>query len=322
MVPKISVIIPIYNVQKYLQECMDSIINQTLKDIEIICIYDESDDNSLTILREYLEKDIRVKIIHNSGKSLGSARNLGIHNCSGEYIYFVDSDDWIELNTLESMSKNFSKDIDLFCFGANIISEKNVSNKQIENMKRYHEIKFSGNMNLDKQTITNMTVTVWNKIFKTQIIKSNNIFFPEKITHEDNAFFHKYAILCNKAHFSDKYFYNYRQRTDSLITEVTKNNTKYIYDRMLAWQDIYNFARSKNISKQHIELLLYLFKLHFFFDYNYCSETNKEILLQKTTEIALCIDINEIVGEKTIQEIRDNNYTNINEILNMFYFDF
>ena len=96
--PKISIIIPVYNVEKYLRECLDSCINQTLADIEIICVDDCSPDNSIKILEEYQAKDYRIKIFrHEKNKNLGAARNTGIQNAIGEYVWFVDSDDYIDI---------------------------------------------------------------------------------------------------------------------------------------------------------------------------------------------------------------------------------
>ena len=94
--PKISVIVPIFNVEKYLKECLESIINQTFKDIEIICINDGSTDNSLDILNQYAEKDNRIKVITQSNQGLSAARNTGIKYANGEYISFIDSDDYID----------------------------------------------------------------------------------------------------------------------------------------------------------------------------------------------------------------------------------
>ncbi len=91
--PKVSIIVPVYNVEKYLSTCLDSLINQTLKDIEIICINDGSTDNSLNILNEYAQKDTRIIVINKENSGPGSCRNLGIEKATGEYIQFVDSDD-------------------------------------------------------------------------------------------------------------------------------------------------------------------------------------------------------------------------------------
>lgn len=323
MSPIFSVIIPVYNVEKYLPQCLDSIINQTVKDIEIICVYDESTDNSLKVLRQYLEKDLRIKIIHSSKKSLGAARNIGLFHASAEYICFVDSDDWIEPDTLEEVLKKINNDIDLVCFGANVITEGDVlDNTQIENAKSYHQIKFTGEINLNDQIISNMTVNVWNKIFRHSIIKNNNIYFPEGITHEDNAFFHKYALISQKAFFFDKYFYNYRQRNDSLISETKHENNSRLFDRMLALHDIYKFLNNKNILKDHVGLFLYLFKLFLFFDYNYCDITNRESLLNKASELANEINLEELDNNDFIAALKNKDYKEIPEHFKVFRYNF
>ena len=101
--PKISVIVPVYKVEKFLPKCLESLINQTLKDIEIICINDGSPDNSLKILEEYAKKDSRIKIINQKNAGPSVARNNGMSAASGEYIGFVDSDDWIDLDFYEKL---------------------------------------------------------------------------------------------------------------------------------------------------------------------------------------------------------------------------
>ena len=111
--PKVSVIIPVYNVEQYLRECLDSVVNQTLKEIEIICVDDGSTDNSLEILKEYAKKDKRITVIVQKNLHAGVARNAGLTVAKGEYIHFLDSDDWLDKNTYE----------DLY----NLIKSKNVS---------------------------------------------------------------------------------------------------------------------------------------------------------------------------------------------------
>ena len=106
---KVSIIIPVYNVEQYLPKCLDSIINQTLKDIEIICINDGSTDNSLSILKEYASKDDRMIIIDKENKGQGIARNLGIKKAKGKYIGFVDPDDWVDIQMFEKMYNQAQK---------------------------------------------------------------------------------------------------------------------------------------------------------------------------------------------------------------------
>ena len=103
--PKVSVIIPVYNVEKYLSECLDSVVNQTLKDIEIICVNDGSPDGSAEILEEYAQKDNRIKVITQENRGVSEARNSGLKIASGEYIAFLDSDDYIDLKFFEQLYK-------------------------------------------------------------------------------------------------------------------------------------------------------------------------------------------------------------------------
>ena len=99
--PKVSIIVPVYNVEKYLCQCLESLVHQTLTDIEIICVNDGSTDNSLGILNKYAQLDSRIKVFSQKNQGVSSARNLGLEKVNGEYITFVDSDDWIELNACE-----------------------------------------------------------------------------------------------------------------------------------------------------------------------------------------------------------------------------
>ena len=113
----ISVIIPVYNAENFLNECLNSIINQTYENLEIICINDGSTDNSLNILKKFSKKDTRIKIFTTDNCGQGSARNLGLNNASGEYISFIDADDWIRLDTYEILySKIYQSDLDLLFF--------------------------------------------------------------------------------------------------------------------------------------------------------------------------------------------------------------
>ena len=112
--PKVSIIIPVFNAEKYLEKCLDSLVNQTLEDIEIICIDDGSTDNSLEILKTYEQKDKRIKVLQQTNKKQGAARNYGIREAIGEYIGFVDSDDWAELDMFEKLyNKAISTDSDI-----------------------------------------------------------------------------------------------------------------------------------------------------------------------------------------------------------------
>lgn len=323
MQSKLSIIVPIFNVEKYLPKCLDSILNQTFEDFEVICIDDGSTDSSLEILTEHSQEDRRVKIISQKNKGPSVARNNGLKVASGEYICFVDGDDWIEPNTLELVIENFKDDIDIVCYGANIVTDGNVDMNKVQNAKIYQEIKYFGEVCLNDHLIANMTVNIWNKIFRKSIIKQNQILFPEGIIHEDNAFFHKYILLCKKAYFINEYLYNYTQREVSLTTEETNINQNYkALDRMCAFYDIYVFLKNKDITNKHIDLLMYLFQLFLFFDYNYCKETDKNILLNKASEIANAMNEKELTNNGFLNTLRAKDYSKVTDYFKQFRYNF
>ena len=184
---KISIIIPIYKAEKYLNDCLDSIINQSLTNIQIICINDESPDNSLNILKEYSKKDKRIIIKNIKHVSISETRNEGLKYVEGEYIGFVDDDDFIDLDQYEKMYEFAQKDdIDLLEFGTKVINE----NQKLKDFKDrkiiYKDEKVIENIN--GNILKKLRNENWNKIYKTKIIKKNNITFVPNLGGEDLNF--------------------------------------------------------------------------------------------------------------------------------------
>ena len=206
--PKVSVIIPVYNVEKYLKECLDSIVNQTLKDIEIICVNDGSTDNSLKIIKDFAQIDNRIVIINQQNFGVSSARNQGIKKAIGEYIIFVDSDDWLELNCIEELVKNtFNNDTDILCFGINCYN--NGSTFQRSDINILNQYYTFNHLSID--ITKNLIQNVWGKLFKREFLLKYDIKFPENIvTCEDGLF----CLFClyeePKIKLLNKCLYNYR----------------------------------------------------------------------------------------------------------------
>lgn len=178
--PKVSIIVPVYNTESYLRKCLDSIINQTLKDIEIVCVNDGSTDSSADILAEYEKKDTRVKVVTRENGGLSAARNSGIQVASGDFIGFVDSDDYIDLNFYEKLYDAVTRNnCDIACA---TITRKRPNNQkyrvQYLEEKIYTELK-------DKLSICNIPKCcyVWNKIYRSEIVK--NLLFTEGVFFED-----------------------------------------------------------------------------------------------------------------------------------------
>ena len=245
----ISVIIPVYNVEKYLKKCLDSVINQTFRNIEIICINDGSTDNSLQILNEYAEKDSRIKIVNKQNGGLSSARNAGLDIAEGEYCYFVDSDDWIELNTLEKMYNIIiSNDVDTVVHNAINIPEDEsceyMANETQVWLKTFEKI--SGVYDVPIDINAKIPTVAWNKLYKMSIIKEFNCRFPVGLINEDELFIWTYMIHCKKYYYLDERLYNYLRRSNSIMAK--RDNNENILDILDILEEIYKTVEKyKNI---------------------------------------------------------------------------
>ena len=220
IIPKVSIIVPIYNVQRYIIECLNNLINQTLKEIEIILINDGSTDNTFNRLKSYLE-DKKIIFIEQAHQGVANARNTGLEFVMGEYIAFVDSDDYIEENMLEITYNLAKKDnIDIIEFKHTIFQRKR-REKPIENNQT--EIGIIYNI---KNIWQNIRVELWNKLYKSEIIKKNNIKFLPEIYGEDLCFNLMLFPRINLVKKLNSTFYHYRRRKGQ-ITLKLKNNEKW-----------------------------------------------------------------------------------------------
>jgi glycosyltransferase involved in cell wall biosynthesis len=221
--PKISVILPVYNTSYYLNQCLDSIIYQTFTNIEIICINDASEDNSLEILEEYLKKDGRIKIINlKQNLGLGAVRNIGLNASRGEYIGFVDSDDWIEMDMYEKLVQ-----VSLGVNNADLVTSSKIYQNDGGNQKIVEHIpaKISNysNEEINKYICRNLSAALWMTIIKRELFFNNFLFFAEGLMHEDVPIAH--ALYCSASNISivDLPFYHYRVNNNSL-TNTAKDN--------------------------------------------------------------------------------------------------
>ncbi len=224
---KVSVIVPVYNTENHLNKCMDSIINQTLKEIEVICVNDHSTDRSPDILAEYAENDDRIRVINkNNNNGAAAARNTGMEYATGEYIGFVDSDDWIALEMYEKMYENAKlHNSDIVMSPLNIY---NASNHELEYNDptctlEYFDENFD-NCAFDhlktKDFFFQISVTPPNKIYKNEFLKTINARFPEGLIFEDNPFFYYIYLKAERVSIIRDYLYFYRKnRPDSVTTK-------------------------------------------------------------------------------------------------------
>lgn len=219
---KLSIIVPVYNVEKYLSQCLDSLINQNIpsKEYEIIIVDDGSTDSSSFICDEYANNHSNICVIHQKNQSLSVARNNGLKQAKGEYIYFVDSDDYIENNIISQLYK-IAKDNDIdilfFDYYKEYLNGKSVSNNSFSNIKR-NEI-YSG---YDFFLKINEFGAVWKSFYKRDLILSSNILFIPKITRQDCDFNLRLFPLAKKIMDCGLFVYHYR------ILEETLSHTKSI----------------------------------------------------------------------------------------------
>ena len=226
---KLSVIIPVYNVENYLRECLDSIINQTVKDIEIICVDDGSTDSSPDILKEYQNKDSRIRIITKENGGQASARNLGIKEAQGEYIAFIDSDDFIEAEMLEKLYTK-ANDNNLDIAMCKIATYDNQT-KEIKDNVWYYMLGVFRDFEKDifnhkdtKEFTCHIAVTPYNKIYKTTLLKENNILFPEGLIFEDEKFFYDTYLRAKRVSIVDEFLYYYRINRKGSTVDTIKDN--------------------------------------------------------------------------------------------------
>ena len=253
---KLSVIIPVYNAEKYIDKCLNSIINQSLKDIEIICIDDCSTDNSLDVLYKFAAHDERIKIITlNENHGQGFVRNIGIKQAKGEYLSFIDADDWIELDTFESTyshAKNNNLDVVIF----KLINYNSDSEEFYET--DYYNINFLENQKeiFNYKDLLNKFFSIplgpVNKIYKTAILKENDIYFPQEYSmFEDNPFFYDVFLAANKISFIPHHFYYRRVHNDSLM----QNRNECMFDIVPVLDDVMSIFLKYNIFEEFDHIL-------------------------------------------------------------------
>ena len=237
---KVSVIIPVFNTEKYINKCLSSLVNQTLDDIEIICVNDGSTDNSLEIIEKIANNDARIKIINQKHKKQGAARNAGLKIAEGEYIGFVDSDDWIDLNYYEMLyntAKKYDADIAL---ATNVRIGNGKTKKRLEITEEKTAETLQEKIDIGNQ-VKNPCPT--NKIYRHSMLKDNNIIWPEGVFCEDKLFTIQAIYYANKiVTVPDVNYYYFRNPNSTVHTK----SEKHTLDKNNAKKAVLNFLREQN----------------------------------------------------------------------------
>ena len=245
IVPKVSVIVPVYNVEKYIKRCLDSLVNQTIDSIEIIIINDGSTDESKKTIELYAENFPHIiRYYEKKNGGLSDARNYGIPYATGEYIAFLDSDDYVELDMYEKMySKAKEQDYDMVeCDFFWEYPNKKVIDRRIP---------YKGK----KEMMTFARVVAWNKLIKKTVIDTAKVQYPKGLRYEDVAFFYKMIPYYDKVSFVSEPLVHYVQRKDS-ISNVQNERTKEIFEVL---DIVLNYYKDKNLYEEYKEELEYTY---------------------------------------------------------------
>ena len=237
---KVSVVIPVYNVEDFLGECLDSITNQTLSDIEIICVNDGSKDRSLDILNEYAERDSRITVIDQENGGHAAATNRGMENATGKYLFLMDSDDILDLTALEKTYEVCEqKQVDFVIFQA--------INYYMDKDEYLEEENYSMNALADrvgdsifswqdvKEFVFSISVTPWSKLYRREFIEKHNIRFPEGLVFDDNVFFYDVLFAAERITFLREHLFKRRWYPTSSTRAGDQRFIDYIEISNLIW---------------------------------------------------------------------------------------
>lgn len=305
---KISVVIPVYNVEKYLSECLDSVINQTYKDLQIILVDDGSTDFSGKICDVYAEKDNRITVVHQKNAGAGAAKNTGLELIDGDYFSIIDSDDYIELDMYEKMVNSLEKyNADIVqCLFRNVYVNDSFDRKY--KIKGNYPKVLTSKRFLKEYLYDWKYAIFWNKLFKSSLLKEIRFPVGRKI---DDEFF-TYKLVCNakKVVNIDNILYNYRMRKTSVMNE--NNSDRLIYDRIDCFVERYDYIRRKypSLNKKYLTKL-YDSLLYYKTQVKNTEKLEKYISKIQKPKINKIDKINEIMRYK---KLLDESYDQSNKI--------
>lgn len=239
--PKISVIIPVYNVEKYIEKCLNSLVNQTICELEFICVIDGSTDNSAKIIYDYAEKDSRFIVIEQDNAGQGIARNRALKLAKGEYIAFVDPDDWVSHDLFEKtyyFAKKNNSDVVQFNYTEyNENSEKYKPVNWVKCFKKKHKYDISSSGKYNKENIKhglfyNPDLHVWNRLYRRDFVSANEIRFSPTKNGEEHLFVNGVILYASNIFFLDEYLYFYRIRKNSIVNTKSVLNGTYAFENI------------------------------------------------------------------------------------------
>lgn len=292
--PKVSVVIPVYNVEKYLRDCLDSVINQSLKDIEIICVNDGSTDTSGDICEEYAKKDSRIKVIHQENQYVGIARNNGMSVATGDFLIFLDSDDEFDINMLEKMySKAIETNADITICHEYYYNTKSCI-KGVINWNSYCFGQYKNNEIFSAKDMTGHLLNFcplwpWDKLYNRKFLVDNNLkFMKDRIVEasEDLVFVAESLLQAERIIIMPDKFVTHKYHKLSL--EANRN----IYSSTVALKTLRDFLKEQNIYEVYEQSLINLVLGYYLWDLSAAKKSKKSLLLREIKKGFIAFGIN------------------------------
>lgn len=259
---KVSVILPVYNGEKYLKQCLDSICSQTLKEIEILCVDDGSTDHTAEILADYAKKDERIRVIHQANAGAGAARNNGLRQASGEYLSFLDADDFFEPDMLErAYAKAKEEDAQIVVFA---------SDQYREDLDDYREVKWTLRKEalppyrpMNHRTFTENVFKVfvgwaWDKLFRREFVLEHDLKFQEQRTSNDLLFVFSAIVLAERIEIEEKVLAHQRRDNPASLSNTREQSWECFYHALLALrQNLVKFGLFQELEQDFVNYALH-----------------------------------------------------------------
>lgn len=299
MKPKISIIITTYNDAEYLRRSLDHFLDQTMKELEIICVDDASTDDSVSIIKEYTKKDNRFQLVAlKKNVGLSGARNAGLKKATAPYIMFCDGDDFYKNEMCEKMySAIHYEKVDFAACELGVIYEAHQELKPSDDF--YYRLKQAGHCYVDDDFIRQIDMSVDNKIFRRDVIEKNHLRFPEGLKFEDSFFTIAYAANSISAYLVNEKLYRYTRRQNSIMTSTLskKYARDYSIDNIYIFMRLHEYFKKHDLIKTRYNLYWDLFALYAGSAHNWCKtkemhakirQTISEFVSENQSEINLC----------------------------------
>ena len=293
--PKISVIVPIYNTAKYLEQCLKSLCLQTYKNLEIICVNDGSTDNSLEILKKYSDMDKRIVIINQENQGQSAARNAGQNAATGEWVTFVDSDDWLNIEAYEEFYKAYQKDNSFEIFMFNAASYPDGATEENIVLKPFYSIENWGGKNNtivnydDCQNPLEGNLAVYNKIFRKDFVQKYDLKFPVGKNFEDKIYWMRAVLNAKSIYIIDRILYYYRLQASSVTHNAGRKNLN-IFPTLAQIRD--EMIKTKHWEESKYAMLQYKFRQYAWFFLSMPSDIRNEFYESAVNDLKQDIEAN------------------------------